>query len=207
MGSRNTTWRDLSSEQRLFSCRERYSVPLFERMKQLWAFGYARDHIYAILKEEFEDLEVNPITPSGIDEIIEKEYKTLNDSKNEMALICREDIISAWKENFQLVASSENKMTRKLVSKMDQIGDALEKIDLSIIDDKTGRPMHLNAFMDTLDAADKLQKLLGKIAGTDSFRDLEVYKLKATFDQELKNQGGGLITLSNTPDGKPTVTG
>lgn len=208
MGRQSSIWRDKSLEPKRFSAKEKFTIPLYERLADLWIFGYTHPAIVEILRSEFEDIEINPITPDIVEAIIDENRKDLLNRKATMAELCRDEHIASWRDRFDIVMKSEDKMTASLAKKMDSIVEAMEKLDLSEIDEKTQKPVHLPAFYAFLEAYERTQKLLSKMAGTDSFREMELWKIKEKFKKHLEEDDDGLIPkMRDANAGLPKVTG
>lgn len=181
------------------------SVPMFCRLRHLYAIGYDTTSIAAILEDEFQDIEVNPIKISDIEEVIQKNQQMLKDYKAQMAVICKEDCIQMMRETFNNAYRTEHKMVDSLNQKMEQLIGGMLALDMSTVDDN-GRPLNMAAYFTILEAFERTQKLIAKIAGTDSFRDVEVHRAKKNVDEETK--GSGLLPPSKEGNnGHPVVTG
>lgn len=198
-------WRDKSLEPKRFSAKEKYTIPMYERLADLYIFGYTNPAIVDILRQEFMDIEINPITPDIVEKIIDENRKDLQERKAEMAELCRAEHIVAWRERFDLTMKSEDKMTRSLAKKMDQIVKSMDDLDLTEVDDN-GKPVNMGTFYALLEAYERVQKMLSKMAGSDQFRELEMWKMKEKFKKLLDQEGEGLIpSMRDANNGMPSV--
>jgi hypothetical protein len=179
---------------------------MFCRLRHLYAIGYDTAAIASILEDEFQDIEVNPIKVSDIEELIQKNQEMLLGYKAEMALLCKEDCIQQMKETFKTVYNTEHRMTSSLVQKMEQMIGAMIALDMGQLDD-SGRPVNMGVYFTLLEAFERTQKLIAKIGGTDSFRDVEVHRARKRIDDESK--GSSLLPAAREGENgsTPTFTG
>lgn len=162
----------------------------------------------AILNEEFQDIEVNPITQRDLELLIEKNRDWLKEVKEEMTAIIKEEQTSFIKEIANIAFKSESRLAKQLAKKLDDLVTVMIDCDLTIVDEDTGKPINMSAYLGLLEACEKTQKLIGKLAGTDVMREVETYKIKAQIDAEIKaNSSNNLIPTSGKEIKRPTVMG
>lgn len=174
------------------------------RLKHLYALGYEKDSICAILQNEFQDIEVNYIDLALIRKIIERNKPMLEEYKVILAEQVQAEQVQAAKDLFRKAAVQENKMATRLLDKIDGLLDSLSSIDLTELDED-GRPKHLLTYYSILEAIDKTQKMAAKISGTDALREFQVFRMKAEMAASLKGNSGGLLPVP-TGGGMPDLT-
>lgn len=176
-----------------------FTIPFCERAKSLYAFGYANKDIAIVLKNEFDDLEFRTIDHNIIRQLIGQNVKEFNAAKEGFELAVKAEAEAWMKHIFMMAQSSEQRIAQTYAEKIVQLCERLAGIDLSDVDAYSPSEIDL-----ILSHIEKLQGLLGKIAGTEATRDVAVFKskteIKAAF---LPNTPNNLIPMGNT---KQTAT-
>lgn len=151
------------------------------------------------------DIEFNHINDEQVTNFIESNKKALNALKEEFAQVLHEENLSQMKSIIARVGRSENKMVCAIADKLDQIVDAMIKLDLTDVDLETGKPLKMSTYLQLLEAMEKTSKMMEKYGGTSLVRELHLYSEKAKIDA-ISKQGGALIpatgrTVDNNPIG------
>ncbi len=193
MAGSKSNWRNHLEKDEPWSCNERFSIPMFERMKILYALGHTPAIITSTLQNEFQDIEVNPITIQTVQQILESRKAEFVAFKEEVSVEVAKEGLIHLKDVIRRVAESENRFVVAAATKMDNLVDAMLTLDLTIADEE-GNLKNLAQYCRLLEATEKTQKIIAKLSGTDALRDLEIYLRKANIDQAAKG-GSSMIPL------------
>jgi len=167
----------------------RVCVPAYERIKQLYAFGYSNAQISEALQSEFHDIEYNSMTPKHIHTIVNDNLDEFNKARMDLGIKCREEIQHQIQMLFRATENVECHMVSIFVRKMRQALNQLETLDLEQKDDM-GNYVNTSRVFVLIEMVEKFQKSIAKIVGTDALREVEIFRQKAN----LKTPGDkGLI--------------
>lgn len=169
-----------------------------ERLTQLLALGYDINTVCGILREEFQDIEVNAIDKRQIEEFIRENKLVIEERKEEIRGIVHEEILVHTREIVQVAVKGENRVVIALAKKLDQITNGIENLDMSEVDENF-KPVNMAIFCQYLEATEKLLKMIGKYAGTDDLRMLTTFKQKEIISAQIKAEGGSLIPGASGP--------
>lgn len=170
------------------------------RLKHLYAYGYDIYSITSILKEEFQDIEVNEVSAPLIERLIKSNKEMLDAYKEELADKCTEiqqrDVQALFKKATEADSKAADALIKKLLDLLDQVAN----LDMS-------DPEDVKQYNGYLNLIERTQNLYAKIAGTDAFREFTTYKMKLELAHSLKN-GGMIIPINGGGgDGMPKITG
>lgn len=175
-------------------------VPVQERMMYLWAVGYPFSDIAAMLNDEFRDIVMTSVTPNQVRKAYENNMEAFEKARNEITMQCREELQVQVAHMFHRTSAVEIKTVDVFVKKLNSILTQLEDLDTSDIGEKEVRAK----FFSLLEAAERIQSRIAKIAGTDAFRDIEVYRQKMQLALEAKgNEKQGALPALR--DATPTT--
>jgi hypothetical protein len=177
---------------------------MFIRLKHLYALGHDTSSIASILQDEFQDIEVNPISYSDIEEIIQKNRPMLMAFKEEMALACKDDVMDQAKAMFDIAFASDNKILRAFAKQADQLCLSMTSLDLSEEDDN-GKPKNIGTFFTLMEALERCQRLMERIGGTAMHREMMLYQAKKQIDGSSKVDG--LLPPEKTGSSTPNIIG
>ncbi len=170
----------------------RVSVPAYERMKQLYAYGYTNAQISEMLQQEFSDIDYNPITATSVKKIIQLNIQEMERSRMELGLRCREEIQKQTALLFQATQDVELTMVQVYVHKLRQALDEMKDLDLGELDDN-GNFKNTSRMFVLLEFCEKFQSKIAKVCGTDALREIEVFRQKAQAKAEFEQKGSGLL--------------
>jgi len=175
-------------------------VPVQERMMYLWAVGYPFSDIAAILNDEFKDCVMTSVTPHQVRKAYENNMEEFEKTKSELTIRCREELQAQVENMFHRTSAVELKTVDVFVKKLNSILTQLEDMDVSDLGEKEVR----TKFFSLLEAAERIQSRIAKIAGTDAFRDIEVYRQKMQLALEAKSNDkpGALPALRDATPSK-----
>lgn len=171
----------------------RISVPAYERMKQLYAYGYTNAQIAEMLHQEFQDIDYNPFTGTTVKILIQQNIKEMERSRMELGLRCREEIQKQTALLFQATQDVELTMVQVYVHQLRKVLDEMRDLDLSEIDPETGNYKNTSRMFVLLEFAEKFQSKIAKVCGTDALREIEAFRSKAQAKAETESKGSGLL--------------
>jgi hypothetical protein len=175
---------------------QRMCIPAYERIKQLYAFGYTNSQIAESLQSEFHDIEYNPMTVNNIKNIISENMSEFEAAKYELGIKCREEILQQTAMLFRATENVECEMVAIFVRKMRQALNQLKDLDLDETDDMGNYKNTARTFV-LIEMVEKFQKSIAKIVGTDALREIEIFRKKA--DTKF-NKENNLIPAFNRKD-------
>src|SRR6478752_9948082 len=171
---------------------KRVCVPSFERMKQLYSYGYTNTEIAEILNQEFSDIEFDSYTPKRIKETIQYNLEEFIEFKTKLTGKCIEQVQTQVSMMFEATKDVELTMVRVYVKKLQDCMESLDALDLDEMTDDGSYKNTARIFV-LIEMAEKLQGKIAKIVGTDALREIEIYKAKAAIKAEADNKLGGLM--------------
>ena len=181
----------------------RVCVPAYERMKHLYALGYTNAQITEVLKHEFQDIDINPISVGSISVLIKKNAREFELARMELGLKCRDEIQRQTAILFRATEDVELEMVSIYVKKLRQALNEMGDLDLSEMDED-GNYKNTSRMFVLIEMSEKLQSKIAKIVGTDALREIEVFRQKAEAKRQAEASAGGLIpahgkTIDATP--------
>ena len=156
----------------------RMSIPAFERLKQLYAFGHSITQMVEILSNEFGDIDYNPLTVDTLKIIINKNKEELERDRLTLTQDCRDHVRRQIARLFDIVQQSECRMVEVYVRQFDKLINQLADLDMDARDPSTGAYLHTSRCFVLLELIDKIQGKISKVVGTDAMREIEIYKQK-----------------------------
>lgn len=167
--------------------RVRVSVPAFERMKQLYAFGNTNAQISEILQSEFHDIDFNQMTVTMVKTIIVENQDEFNKARAAMGDKCREEIQQQVAMLFKATRDVECVMVDVYVEKMESALAQLRELDLDELDEE-GNYRNTSRIFVLIELIDKIQTKIAKIVGTDALREVEVFRQKEAARREFSTE-------------------
>lgn len=185
----------------------RMSIPAFERLKQLYAFGHSITHMVEILSKEFGDIDYNPLTVDILKIIIHKNKEELERDRLTLTQDCRDHVRRQIARLFDLVQQSECRMVEVYVKKFDTLINQLSALDMDERDEGTGAWKNTSRCFVLLELIDKIQGKIAKVVGTDALREIEIYKQKMAAKAEAEdNVGAGALPPMRDANGATKKT-
>ena len=177
-----------------------FSIPAFERIMQLYAFGHTMDQIAEIINQEFSDIDYNNYTPSLINSIINENSEECEKFKMNVGIKCRNEVQDQVARLFSIVKDEEESMVEVFAGKMQQALQSLRELDLNELDED-GNYKNTSRIFVLTEMVIKLQSSVSKIVGTDALREIEVFRAKARAKQEEENsRSNGLLPAQRSSD-------
>lgn len=186
----------------------RLNVPMTERIKQLYVFGRSPSQILDIVKAEFEDIEINPITSNFIKDTIMVNRESFERGRLEYAELCRNELKEQVAFLFKKTQQVENRMVEVFSNKLNEALTIFAGLDLEEKDDD-GNYKQTSRFFLMMEACDKLQTKIAKVAGTEILRELEAFRQKSEIQAALvaaKANGGMMPAHGRTVSDEPIET-
>lgn len=172
----------------------RINVPVYERVKYLYALGYTDGHIAKMINSEFDDIELYSMNPEIIRMLRSENKEDFDNTKNELATRCRESILETAGVLYNVTSDKEMKMARVYAMQLDKILDALGDLDINEIDEDTGSYKNTSRFFVLMEMAEKLQTKAAKLTGTEAIREIEAYRMKMQAKVQAEDsRGAGLV--------------
>lgn len=171
---------------------DRISVPAYERAKQLYAFGLNVTQITETLKQEFEDIEYNPISQHVVKNMLKEHRSDFELARLELSTYCKEDLQRHTALLFDAVQKDEFNLVAVLSKRLRDVTEQLADLDIDEKDDD-GNYKNTSRFFVLFEMADKLQTKMAKITGTDALREVEIFRQKALIKAESEQAKGALL--------------
>jgi|SRR6478735_2612480 len=172
---------------------KRVCVPSFERMKQLYSYGYTNTEIAEIMNQEFSDIEFSSYTTKRIKDIVQANLEEFIEFKIRLTGQCIDQIQNQVKLMFEATKDVELVMVRVYVKKLQDAMESLDSLDLDEIDPETGSYRNTSRIFVLIEMAEKLQSKIAKIVGTDALREIEIYKARAAIKADADSKLGNLV--------------
>ena len=184
----------------------RVSVPAYERMKQLYAYGHTNAQIAEILQQEFSDIDYNPLTVGAVKKLINMNQREMDSARMELGMRCREEIQKQTALLFCATQDVELTMVQVYVFKLQSVLDEMRNLDLTEVDENGNYKNTARMFV-LLEFAEKLQSKIAKVCGTDALREIEAYRQKAQAKAEADQKGSQLLPARgrDVTDGQVTT--
>lgn len=170
----------------------RVSVPAYERMLQLYAFGHSNAQICEMLQQEFNDIDYNPMTPRTIRKVIEINQTEFQIARMNLGMKCRDEIQNQIATLFRATEDVECLMVSVYVNKLRDALNNLASLDMEE-QDEDGNYKNTSRIFVLLEMAEKLQSKIAKIVGTDALREIEAYRQKMEAKATAEKAGGSLL--------------
>jgi len=172
---------------------KRVCVPSFERMKQLYSYGYTNTEIAEIMNQEFSDIEFSSYTTKRIKDVVQANLEEFIEFKIRLTGQCIDQIQNQVKLMFEATKDVELVMVRVYVKKLQDAMESLDSLDLDEIDPETGSYRNTSRIFVLIEMAEKLQSKIAKIVGTDALREIEIYKARAAIKADADSKLGNLV--------------
>lgn len=172
----------------------RICAPSYERLKQLYAFGYTNSQMTKIINSEFHDIDFSGFSSKDITDIISNNSADFKSTREELGTLCREEIQDQVRSLYLPSRRIENTMIEIYIDKLESVLESLRKLDLDEIDDNGNFKNTSRTFV-LLEIAEKYQIKIAKVAGTDALREIEIFREKAKVKREEEAKGTGLIQV------------
>jgi hypothetical protein len=176
----------------------KHLIPVQERVKYLYAVGYNENDIAMMINEEFKDITITEIGAGAIKTMIRDNKTEFDEAKLTFTENCRAELKQQVSQMFHKTSAVELRTVDVFVKKLDAVLDQLEDLDIS-------DPENKGRFFSLLEAAERLQSRMATIAGTNAFRDIEIYRQKLQIKIEAAAQEKPPGHLPAMRDATPTV--
>jgi hypothetical protein len=179
----------------------RVCVPAYERIKQLYAFGYTNSQILETIESEFSDIDYNSYSMESLKSLIKENKKEFDAARMEMGLQCREEIQRQIALLFNKTEKTECLMVEIYVNKMHKALEELRDLELDELDDD-GNFKNTSRVFVLIELVDKFQSKISKVVGTDALREIEIYRMKMEAKVNAEQNKGSLLppTAGKTVD-------
>lgn len=179
----------------------RVCVPVYERIKQLYAYGYSNALICETVNTEFQDVDPSPTSAHSVRTIIRENQAEMEKAKLQYGIKCRDEIERQIELLFRATEDVEVLMVSVYVNKLRDVLKSLAELDLEELTEEGGYKNTSRIFV-LIELAEKFQSKIAKIVGTDALREIEVFRKKAEAKQNAENNKGGMIPPPIEVNGK-----
>jgi len=171
----------------------RLSVPAYERMKQLHAYGWTDSQILETLHQEFQDIDHNPINKRTLEKIYTDNKEEFKRARMELGLKCREDIQRQTALLLKETQNTELLLVQTYNRQLRSVLEEMAEINLQEKDEETGNYKSTSRMFVLLEFSDKLVTKMGAITGSAALREIEIFRAKAEAKRDAEQKGSGLI--------------
>lgn len=167
-----------------------FSIPVEERIRFYYSLGYSATAIARVVSSEYQEFELNPITPDSITSYIRKNLESLKLAQKTTIEEIRRKNGERLQENFVVAQHAEFSIVSAYSKKIIELVEQLDKLDLSE-KSKDGHFINMGPYATLVMAINKTQEMLEKLSGTAAAREVMTHMKKA-YVKEVAAKGVGM---------------
>lgn len=180
---------------------DRVCIPVFERIKHLYALGYSTGSIAAQMDVEYSDVDVSIMDKAAIKRIIEFNRAEFDHYRLKIADACMNSNFEHTVTLYNITQHEEQAIVSEYNRK---VAEALSELsDLSLCEqDEKGNFKNTARIFVLMELIEKFHKKCSDIIGTQAMRDLEIYRQKMELKDANTKKGGLLPSMSQPGENK-----